>query len=146
MIKEKMQADQLTALKSGDKPTLDVLRYILAQLKNKEIEKKGELTDEEVVSLVRKQVKELNESIEAFTKGARTELAAASEEQKRILSAYLPAEISDEELEAEIKKVIEQNQEQYQKDPKTIIGLCMRELKSKAEPSRIMKTLTRLTS
>lgn len=141
MIKEKLQTDQLTALKSSDKKTLEVLRYILAQIINKEIDKQTDLTDEEVISILRKQVKELQESIDAFNKGGRTDLATQSEEQKQIVVRYLPAEISDEELEKEVKRIIEENKEAYEKNPKLIIGICMKELKNKAEPGRIMKVI-----
>lgn len=141
MLKEKLQVDQLAALKSGNKKTLETLRYILSQIKNKEIDKKTELTDEEVVDILRKQVKALNESIEAFRKGAREDLAEASEDQKKIISSYLPAEISDEELRVEIKKIIDANRDLYDKNAKAVIGICVKELKSKVDPSRVTKIL-----
>lgn len=141
MLKDKLQADQLTALKSGDKKTLDVLRFLLAQIKNKEIDKQGDLTDEEVVTLLRKQTKELRESIDAFTKGARPDLVSEYEGQKKVVEQYVPAQMTDEELVSEIKKIVEANQEIYQKNHKAIIGVCIKELKNKAESSKIMKIL-----
>ncbi|QQG44413.1 MAG: GatB/YqeY domain-containing protein [Candidatus Roizmanbacteria bacterium] len=146
MLRQKLQNDQLAALKSGNKTVLETLRYILAQIINKEIDKKSELNDEEVISLLRKQNKELQESIDAFKKGAREDLARQSEEQKKIISSYLPEEISEEALKQEIEKVINVNQDVYNRDPKAIIGIVMRELKNKADPSRIMKTLKDLRS
>lgn len=141
MLKDKLQADQLTALKSGDKKTLDVLRFLLAQIKNKEIDKQSDLTDEEAVTLLRKQIKELQESIDAFTKGARPDLVTEYEAQKRVVEQYVPAQMTNEDLASEIKKIVEANQEMYQKNPKTIIGVCMKELKNKADSSRIIKVL-----
>lgn len=144
MLKQKLQTDQLTALKTGDKETLSVLRYILAQIKNKEIETRTEPTDDEVVAILRKQLKELNESIEAFQKGGRTDLVTEHQKQVEILKPYLPAEISDEVLKAEIDALIEANREQYEKNPKVIIGICMGKLKTKANPQRIMAILNSL--
>ncbi len=144
MLKQKLQADQLTALKSGEKEKLSVLRYILAQIKNKEIETRQEPTEEEVVAILRKQLKELNESVEAFEKGGRADLVAEYKGQIDILTPYLPEEISDEVLKAEIDALIAANKEQYEKNPKIIIGICMGALKAKANPQRIMAILNAL--
>jgi len=145
MIRQKLQDDQIAALKAGDKTKLGVLRFILAQIKNKEIDKNppagGELNDEETISVLRKVIKELKESVEAFEKGGRKELAEDSKKQLDFASFYLPAEISDEELKKEIEMVIQENQTVFDNNQKAIIGICMKNLKSKADPGRIMKTL-----
>lgn len=141
MLRQKLQDDSMIALKAGDKTKLSVLRFILAQIKNKEIDKKLELTDEETMVVLRKVIKELKESVEAFEKGGRKELAEDSKKQLEFASVYLPAEISDEELKAEIEKIIKENQAVFDNNQKAIIGICMKQLKSKADPGRIMKTL-----
>lgn len=152
MLRQKLQNDQIASLKSGDKEKLNALRYILAQIKNKEIDKNppagGELTDEETIVVLKKIAKELNESIEAFQKGKREDLVAGSKKQLEILSSYLPAEISDEELKKEVQKIISENQELYNKSlpagrqaQKAIIGVCIGKLKTKADPSRILSIL-----
>ena len=144
MLRQQLQADQLQALKSGDKGKLEVLRYILAQIKNREVDKKTELNDEETMDVLRKYVKQLNESIEAFEKGGRPELAAEYKAQKEVATAYLPQQLSDEELNAEIQKIIDENKELYEQNPKAIIGKCMQGLKNKADSARIMAVLTSL--
>jgi len=141
MLRQKLQDDQIAALKSGDKTRLNVLRFILAQIKNKEIDKKSDLNDEEVLVVLRKVIKELKESVEAFEKGERKELAEDSKKQLEIASVYLPAEISDSELKGEVEKVIKENQAVFDNNQKAIIGICMKSLKSKADPGRIMKIL-----
>lgn len=141
MIVKKLQDEQINSLKSGDKTRLEIIRYILAQIKNREIEKKGELTDEESVTVLKKIVKELKESIEASQKGQREDLASGYQKQLEIVSEYLPAEISDEKLKKEIDALIDKNRDLYTKNPKAIIGICVKELRSKADPSRIMKIL-----
>ena len=141
MLQQKLQTDQIQALKSGDKKKLETLRYILAQIKNKEIDKREPLTDDEVTNVLRKIIKELKESIESFEKGNRTDLAQEYKTQYEIAIAYMPAEISDEELKAAVEDLKQKHADVFQKNPKALIGICIRELKQKAEPARIMKQL-----
>lgn len=150
MIKQKLQAEQLVALKAGNQEKLTTLRYILAQIQNKEIEKNppagGDLTDEEIISVLKKIAKELKESIAAFEKGGRKDLVEQYTKQLDIVSPYLPKEISDEELTNAIKELMEKNKELYEKNSKAIIGVCMKELRSKADPSRILQVLKTIES
>ena len=141
MLRQKLQDDQIAALKAGDKTKLNVLRFILAQIKNKEIDKKSELNNDETLVVIKKVTKELKESIEAFEKGGRKDLSDDSKKQLEIVSVYLPAEINDEELKNEIGKIIKENQAVFDNNQKAVIGICIKQLKSKADPGRIMKTL-----
>lgn len=145
MLRQKLQQEQLEALKNGNAVKLTTVRYIMSQIKNKEIDKNpptgAELNDEEVVTILRKIAKELKESIDAFTKGKRDDLVQKSRVQLDIVSSYLPQEIPDEELKKEIDALISKNQSLYQQNSKALIGICVRELKQKADPSRITKML-----
>jgi len=129
MLRQKLQDDSILALKAGDKTKLNVLRFIIAQVKNKEIDKQSELNDEETMVVLRKVIKELKESVEAFEKGGRKELLEDSKKQLEIALVYLPAEIGDDELKKEIERVIKENQAVFDNNQKAIIGLCMKELK-----------------
>jgi len=142
MIQQKMQAEQITALKTGQKEKLGLLRMLLARIKNAQIEKKAELTDEEIIIILQKFAKELKEAISAFEKGKRFDLVAENKRQLAIIQSYLPPQASDEELIAEIKKIIAANQPLAQKNSKALIGICIKQLKSKAEPQRIIKLLS----
>lgn len=141
MLVKKLQDEQVKALKGGDKARLEILRYILAQIHNREIEKKGKLTDEETVTVLKKIAKELKESIEAFQKGERPDLASSNQKQLEIVNEHLPEEMSDEELKKEVDSLISKNKELFDKNPKALIGICVKELRAKADPSRIMKIL-----
>ena len=145
MLRQKLQDDSLAALKSKDTARLSILRFIIAQIKNKEIDKNppagGELNDEEIVAVLKKIAKELNESITAFEKGNRGDLVTENKKQLQIVSQYLPEEISDEELKKEIDKIIADNKAAFDQNPKAIIGIAMKLLKSKADPQRIMKVI-----
>ncbi len=141
MLRQKLQDDQLNALKSGNKEVLEILRFVMAKVKNQEIEKKEELNDEETLSVLKKVVRELNESKDAAIKGSRKDLIEQNEKQIAVLSPYLPQELSDEELEKEIQIVLAKNKELFESNKKTIIGICMKELRAKADGTRIMKLL-----
>lgn len=144
MIYQQLQSEQITALKSRDSLKLQTLRGIIAQIKNKEIEKKAPLTDEEVLTVIKKTKKELLESIESFTKGGRADLTEESQNQLKIVNTYLPAELSDEELKKAVQDLVAANADAIAKNPKAIIGICMKELKSKADSARIMAELQKI--
>jgi len=139
MIKQKIQENIIKALKEKDRKTLSVLRYLSSQIKNKEIDKKQDLSAEEIIQLIRKQIKDLEEALVMFQKGGREDLVRQNKEQIEILSNYLPKELSDEELKKEVKKIIEENKALYKNNPKALIGICVKTLKSKADPRRIVK-------
>ena len=146
MIQQKMQEDQIQAMKSKDSKRLETLRYILAQIKNKEGDKQSELTDDEVMNVLRKVAKELHESITSFEKGKRPDLIEESKAQLAIVASYLPKELSDEELKKEVAKIVAKNKELYEKSPKSLIGICIKELKNKAGSYRIIQTLSSIQS
>jgi len=144
MLYEQLQAEQITALKSKDTLKLQTIRGIIAQIKNREIEKKAPLNDDEVLTVIKKTKKELLESIESFSKGGRADLTEESQKQLDIVNTYLPPEMSDEDLQKTIKTLMENNREAIAKNPKSIIGICMKELKNKAESSRILASLQKV--
>ncbi len=90
MVKDTLIKHQTQALKNHEQETLTTLRYILAQIKNKEIEKRADLTDDEVLIVLRKIRKELLESIEAFQKGKREDLVLTYKKQLALVNLYLP--------------------------------------------------------
>lgn len=139
MIKQKLQEDQTTAIKSKDLQTLNAIRYIIAQIKNKEIDKGGELKEEEALQVIRKQAKELQDSIEMFQNAGRTDLVNENNMQLEIVKRYLPAEISDDQLTTEIQALIAAHKDDYEKNPRAFTGTVVKELKSKADPQRISK-------
>jgi len=144
MLYKQLQAEQITALKSKDTLKLQTIRGIIAGIKNKEIEKRASLSDDEVLTVIKKTKKELLESIESFTKGGRIDLINESQKQLEIVKAYLPPELSDEDLQKAISVLVEGNKEAIAQNPKSIIGICMKELKNKAESSRILAALEKI--
>ena len=140
-----IQTDLTAALKAGDVKTKETLRFIVSQLKYKEIELKREATDDEVVTTNRKQIKELEESKAQFILGKREDLATENDEQVKILQKYLPAEVSDEELEKMVRGFIEANRDAYNANPKALTGKVVGALRAKASPSRIAACYGKIT-
>jgi len=91
-MKNKLQLDQIKALKAGDRVRLETLRYLLSKIKNKEINKQDNLTEEEMVAVLRKERKQLRDSIRALEHASRPELIKEYQEQIEVINHYLPQE------------------------------------------------------
>lgn len=106
-IREKILEDIKTAMKSRDQVTLDTLRFLNAAFQQKEIELKvSSLTEQDVLSVLKKSVKQRNESIEQFQKAGRTDLVDAEKAGLVILEKYLPKAMSREQVEQLVGDVI----------------------------------------
>ncbi len=133
-----MQADYINAMKARDGKKTSVLRSIMATVKYQEIEEKRELNDEELTRLLKKEVKKLRDAVEAFTKGHRNDLATESREQLELVQTYLPPELSDEELQKHVHAIIAMHKDVVSFNPKAMIPVCIKELRDKADPARII--------
>jgi uncharacterized protein YqeY len=105
---QQITEDMKTAMKSGDKPRLEVLRFTLASLNAAQKEKtlkdpQAMLSDEEVVTILQKEAKKRKDSIELFKQGKRDDLVAKEEGGLKVIYEYLPAELSREEIVAMVK-------------------------------------------
>lgn len=123
---EKINADMVTAMKSQDKFTLSVLRMLKSALQLEKINKKEELTDEDVLLVIKKQVKMRTDSITEFKKYNRTEEIENLNKELEILKSYLPAELSEEEILAKIEEAFAKVNPTSMKD----MGSIMRELQA----------------
>ena len=108
-ITERIDADLKDAMRAKDAGKLGVLRMLKSALKYAAIEKsgaEGQLDDAEAMQVIRKQVKQRQDSIESFEKGGRPELATKEKEELAMLSAYLPQQMSGDELSGAVRKAI----------------------------------------
>lgn len=103
---ERLQAELNAARKSQDPARTLVLGTLLADAKNRGIELRRELTDEDVVEVLRKGIKRRRESIDAYTKAKRDDLAAKEAAEVRVLEQYLPAEAGEDEIRAAVRAAI----------------------------------------
>lgn len=115
-LRERIETDTKSALKSGAKDKLSTLRMLNAALKNKQIDKRRLLTEEEVAETVRSLIKQRKDSIEQFAKGGRQDLVDKESAEVTVLEAYLPQQLTREELDGMVRDAIGQTGAQGAKD------------------------------
>ena len=103
---EKIQSDMYQAMKSGEKETANTLRNVLAKLKDKQIEKRTDLTQEEEIKTLQTLVKQRKESIDLYQKGGRDELVDQETKEMDIINSYLPKMMDDEKIKEIVESVI----------------------------------------
>lgn len=137
---EKIQSDLKEALKVRDETKVSTLRLLLGAIKNFEISKQGtsyRASDEEIVGVIQKQVKQRKEAIEAFKKGGRDEMAAKEEKELAILQQYLPEQLSEQETKELIDRKIRQLGASSPTDIGKVMGVLSQELKGKADLGKV---------
>jgi len=143
-LKEKLQADLHQAMKDRDNVKRSVLRLLLAAIKNAEIAKLDSLDNPDILGVVAREVKQRNESIEAFKQGDRQDLVAQEEAEMAILKEYLPRQLSREEVIIEARQVIEEVGAQGPRDKGKVMSKIMARLKGKADGREINEIVTEL--
>lgn len=121
-LTSEIQSAIITAMKAKDKPTLSVLRMLKAAISNKQIEIGHELSDEEVIGVLASEVKSRNDSISEFKKGKRDDLVSQTENEIKVLQQYLPAPLSDQELQELVAQVISELNANGLKDMGKVMG------------------------
>jgi uncharacterized protein YqeY len=115
-LRESIDADTKHALKSGAKEKVSTLRMLNAALKNKQIDKRRPLTEDEVIETVRSLIKQRRDSIEQFAKGGRQDLVDKETAEITVLESYLPQQLPREELDKIVRDIIAQTGAQGAKD------------------------------
>lgn len=141
-LKEQIISELKESLKSGDSLKRDTLRFLSSAIKNVEIEKKKKekgLDDLETLEVVRRAIKQRKDSIEQYEKGGRSDLAEKEKKELEILSVYLPAQMNEEKIREEIKKVISETGADSQKDFGKVMGMAMKKLNGQAEGDLVKK-------
>ena len=129
----RLQGDLNAARKSQDKPLTLLLGTILADAKNRRIELRRDLTDDDVVEVLRKGIKRRRESIEMYAKGKREDLAERERTEVAVLERYLPAQASDDELRAAVAAAIREGAANVG----AVMGKVMPVFKGRADGSKI---------
>ena len=120
-IIEKINADKIAAMKSGDKTRKETLALVQAAIKQVEVDTRKELNEVEVIQILSKMVKQRIDSITQFTAAGRLELAAIEESEKAIITEYIPAQMSEDEIRAKVSELV---------SPGDNIGQAMGKVKS----------------
>ena len=145
MLQKQVKEEIVIAMKAKDQVKVDTLRGLSAAFTNELVAKNqkpdAELPDEDALTVIRREVKKRKEAAEAFKKGGRDEAAAKEEKEREILEAYLPAMMSEEE----IQKVVEAKKQELgvneKKDMGRLMGAVMGELKGKADGGDVKKVV-----
>jgi uncharacterized protein YqeY len=134
-LSERLTEDMKAAMKAGPagKLRLDTIRFIKAALKNAEIDKKAPLTDEDILGVITKQVKQLKDSIAEFEKGGRQDLVAKAQAELEVLTSYLPQPLSADEVRELARQVIAEVGAQGPKDMGKVMGPLVARTKGRAD-------------
>lgn len=143
-LTEKIRADMTAAMKAQEKERLSTLRMLQSALKNEQINSGHELSDEEAMAVIRKAVKQRQDSIEQYTNAGRTELADKEKSEMELLKTYLPAEMFDEELERGLREIITSTGAQSKKDMGKVMKEATAKFKGRADGKKIQETVSRL--
>ena len=139
---EKIKTDLTAAQKERDELLVSTLRYFLSAVKDREIELRPqgkEIDDVEVVSLIEKQIKQRKESIAEFEKAQRQDLVEKETKEMGILSAYMPAQMSEEEVQKLVDEAIFQSGAKAQSDMGKVMALLMPQTKGKADGAMVSR-------
>jgi uncharacterized protein YqeY len=128
-LKERIQEDMKSAMRSGDRERLGTVRLILAGIKQREVDERILLDDAQVLTVLEKMVKQRRESIAQFEAGGRADLVAKETAELAVISAYLPSPLSETELDALIQAAISESGAASIKDMGKVMGI----IKSKAQ-------------
>jgi uncharacterized protein len=141
-IRDRIQADTKAAMKERDRARVGALRMLDAALKNAEIEAGRPLTEQEELTILRRQLKQRDESAEAFRKAGREERAASESTEAEIVRSYLPEPPSQKELEEIIDRAINETAAQGMKDMGAVMARAM-ELSEGRAGGRTLSALAR---
>lgn len=145
-LKTRINDDVKTAMREKDKARLATLRLITAAIKQKEVDERTELNDEQVVAILEKMLKQRKDSIEQFEKAGRDELAAQEKSEVEIIQAYMPEQLSDEEIETLIKEAITATGAESMKDMGKVMGQLKAKLAGRADMGAVSGKIKALLS
>jgi uncharacterized protein len=131
--KARLQQEMREALKAGEKLRLGALRMLAASVKNREVELGHELSDEELVEVATREVKRRKEAAEAFDGGGRPELAEKERQEQAVLETYLPAQLSEDEVNALVEEAVAATDASGPGDLGKVMGYVMGKARGRVE-------------
>jgi len=136
-LKERLKQDLLTAMKAKDSFKRDVIRFLNSSIKQIEVDERRELSDEEIIKIIQKSVKQREDAIKQFEEASRDDLIEKEKKELEILSSYLPKQLSDEELESIVKEVINEVGAKSMADIGKVMGVAIKKTQGRADGKRI---------
>ncbi len=138
MLLDQLQQDLTLAMKSRDSMRVGTLRFLISAVKKFQIDSyppgsKDSLTDNDVMDIIKKQVKTHKESIAVFTKAGRVDLQKKEEDELQILLSYVPEQMTESDIREVVKRVVSQGSQNFGQ----VMGMVMKELKGKADGAQV---------
>ncbi len=145
-LTDQIRADLTDSMKARTAEKTSTLRMLQAAIKNEQISVGHELSDDEALAVIRKGIKQRQDSVEQYTRGNRPELAAKEQAEMEMLRSYMPPELSDAELESGLREIIASTGAQSKKDMGKVMKEATARYKGRAEGKRIQEIVSRLLS
>jgi uncharacterized protein YqeY len=132
-IKTKIFEDMKTAMRSHDKERLATIRLMMAAFKQREVDERIELSDEQVLAILNKMIKQRRDSITQFEAGNRPDLAQKEADEVKVIQEYLPAQLSEAEIEQAVVAAMQASGATSAKDMGKVMGILKAQLQGKAD-------------
>ncbi|HZH94180.1 MAG TPA: GatB/YqeY domain-containing protein [Tissierellaceae bacterium] len=143
-LKDKLMEDLKVSMKNKDTIRKNTVTMVRAAVKQREVDERTELTDEDILEIVAKQLKEKKMAIEEFKKGSRQDLVDTTESEIKILLEYLPEQMNEEEVERIVKETIEEIGATSIKDIGLIMKATMPKVKGRADGNMVNTAVRKL--
>ena len=143
-LKEQLKEDLKTAMREKEIVKRDSIRAINTMIKQIEVDERVELNDDDIIKLVQKGIKQREEAIVQYKAASRDDLVQKEQEQIDIFMIYLPAQVSDDELETGMKEIVEQTGATTMKDMGKVMGLATKKFAGVADGKRINEMVKKL--
>ncbi|HVF34103.1 MAG TPA: GatB/YqeY domain-containing protein [Candidatus Saccharimonadia bacterium] len=142
-LKARLTEDMKAAMKSGDKERLGVIRLVNASIKQREVDERIELDDAQVLAVLEKMLKQRRDSISQFDAAARKDLADKERFEVGVIEGYLPAKLSDGEVEAIVDEAIRETAPAGAKDMGKVMAVVKPKLAGRADMGRLSELVKR---
>ena len=145
-LKEQINNDIKTAMKEKNVPLRDALRLLSSAMKQIEVDERKELSDEDIIKIIQKQVKQRQDAMSQYREAGREDLYEQEAAEAAIFETYLPKQLSDEELKAAISAIIAETGAETMKDIGRVMGAASKTLGATADGKRINECAKALLS
>jgi uncharacterized protein len=142
-LKQRLNEDLTSAMKAKDAVRTSVLRMVKAAVKNREIEKAGELSDEEIARTLQSLVKQRRDSVEQYEKANRVDLAAKEQDEIKVIEEYLPQSASREEIESAVSEAIAETGAQTMREMGAVMRAAQIRLTGRSADNRVVSEIVK---
>jgi uncharacterized protein len=139
-----LDQDMKAAMKQKDKETLSTIRMVRSSIKKVEIDNRGELSEDQVLEILVREIKQRKDSLQEYEKASREDLATKEKREIEILSAYLPAQLTEEELLEIVKKAIADTGATSKKEMGKVMGVVVPLTKGRADGKKVNQLVQQL--